>query len=168
MRKGLLWIVLALILIVVNAMIFGKEKILSEGETMLLQLAPIDPRSLMQGDYMALRYSLANEIRQKTPEQVSTDGQVVVTLNQQAVAQFVRLHDPSIPLATNERLLRFRQRGNQVRLASNAYFFQEGHGKYYQNARYGELRVNHDGNAVLLGLRDNQYRVIRPETPPEN
>jgi len=168
MRKGLLWIVLALILIVVNAMIFGKEKILAEGETMLLQLAPRDPRSLMQGDYMALRYSLANEIRQKTPEQVSIDGQVVVTLDQQGVAQYVRLHDPSTTLAANEKLLRFRQRGDQLRLASNAYFFQEGHGVYYRDARYGELRVSSDGDAVLIGLRDNRYQVLRPETPSED
>jgi uncharacterized membrane-anchored protein len=168
MRKGLLWIVLALILIVVNAMIFGKEKILAEGETMLLQLAPRDPRSLMQGDYMALRYSLANEIRQKTPEQASIDGRIVVTLDQQGVAQFVRLHDPSTTLVANERLLRFRKRGNQLRLASNAFFFQEGHGEYYRNARYGELRVSRDGEAVLVGLRDNQYQVLRPETPSED
>lgn len=166
MRKGLLWVVLALILIVVNALIFGKEQIISEGETMLLQLAPRDPRSLIQGDYMALRYSLANEVRRKTSEQTSVDGHIVVTLDPQGVASFVRLYDASIPLIENERLLYFRKRGGQVRLASNAYFFQEGHGEFYRNARYGELRVNRDGNAVLVGLRDNQYQVMRPETQP--
>lgn len=164
MRKWLLWIFLALILIVVNALIFGKEQIISEGETMLLQLAPRDPRSLMQGDYMALRYSLANEVRGKTSDQTSVDGQIVVTLDQQGVASFVRLYDASTPLTDNERLLHFRKRGGQVRLASNAYFFQEGHGQYYQTARYGELRVSPDGEAVLVGLRDNQYQLMRPET----
>lgn len=160
MRKGLLWIVLALILIVVNAMIFGKEKILAEGETMLLQLAPRDPRSLIQGDYMVLRYSLTNEIRQKTPDQVSIDGHVVVKLDQRGVAQYVRLYDPSTILADDEKLLRFRQRGNQVRLASHAFFYQEGHGEFYRNARYGELRVSPDGDAVLIGLRDDELQVL--------
>jgi uncharacterized membrane-anchored protein len=162
MRKGLLWIVLALILIVVNAMIFSKEQIISDGETMLLQLAPRDPRSLSQGDYMALRYSLANEVRRISSEQASVDGQIVVTLDQQGVASFVRLHDASRPLTDKERLLRFRKRGSQVRLASNAYFFQEGHGEFYRNARYGELRVSRDGDAVLVGLRDNQFHIMRP------
>ncbi|MFX7329222.1 GDYXXLXY domain-containing protein, partial [Acinetobacter baumannii] len=33
-----------------------KEMLLKEGQLVLLPLAPVDPRSLMQGDYMALRY----------------------------------------------------------------------------------------------------------------
>jgi uncharacterized membrane-anchored protein len=161
MRKGLLWIVLPLILIVVNALIFDKEQIISEGETMLLQLAPRDPRSLMQGDYMALRYSMAGEVRQAGVEGFSQDGYIVVMLDPQQIAHFVRVHDVSIPLAEHERLLRFRQRGNQVRLASHAFFFQEGHGEFYRNARYGELRVSPDGDAVLIGLRDHKLQVLR-------
>ncbi|XOT97907.1 GDYXXLXY domain-containing protein, partial [Alcaligenes pakistanensis] len=29
------------------------------GQTVLLELAPVDPRSLMQGDYMSLNFALS-------------------------------------------------------------------------------------------------------------
>ncbi|CAG0878818.1 unnamed protein product [Cyprideis torosa] len=52
---------LAIILAVVNWSIVGKEKHLADGRKIYLELAPVDPRSLMQGDYMALRFRLADE-----------------------------------------------------------------------------------------------------------
>ena len=41
-----------------------------------------------------------------------------------------------------------------MRLASDAYFFEEGSGQDYGGARFGEIRINTDGDAVLTGLRD--------------
>ncbi|UYO75286.1 GDYXXLXY domain-containing protein [Halomonas qinghailakensis] len=60
------WIVIvatAVVLAVVNWAIWQKEHHLAEGEIVYLELAPVDPRSLMQGDYMALSFALANRIR---------------------------------------------------------------------------------------------------------
>ena len=39
-----------------NWSVYQKEQTLKEGQLVLLQLAPVDPRSLMQGDYMRLNY----------------------------------------------------------------------------------------------------------------
>jgi uncharacterized membrane-anchored protein len=47
-----------------------------------------------------------------------------------------------------------------VRLASDAFFFEEGQGQTYQRARFGELRVADDGSAVLVGLRDEQHELM--------
>ena len=47
----------------VNYSIYAKEYIKSHGEVIYLQLAPVDPRSLMQGDYVALRFSIATQFR---------------------------------------------------------------------------------------------------------
>jgi uncharacterized membrane-anchored protein len=58
---------LVVILALVNWSIFGKEKQLAEGKIVYLDLAPVDPRSLMQGDYMALRFQLANEVYSALP-----------------------------------------------------------------------------------------------------
>ena len=49
----------ALVLIAVNLSIVAKERIKTGGEPIFLELAPVDPRSLMQGDYMALRFAIA-------------------------------------------------------------------------------------------------------------
>jgi uncharacterized membrane-anchored protein len=49
--------------------------------------------------------------------------------------------------------LRYRVRGDGVKFASNAFFFQEGDAKLYEGARYGEFRVNGKGEAILTALR---------------
>ena len=60
--KGIIILLnLILLLVIFNSSLVEKEEILSEGKLVLLKLAPVDPRSLMQGDYMALRYEVAND-----------------------------------------------------------------------------------------------------------
>ena len=63
MRKKIAIGSLLIILALVNWSIAEKEKHLAEGKVVYLKLAPVDPRSLMQGDYMALRFRLAPQTR---------------------------------------------------------------------------------------------------------
>ena len=60
---------LVLVLGAVNWSIFAKERIKTNGERIFLALAPVDPRSLMQGDYMALRFEIADRIRREGQRQ---------------------------------------------------------------------------------------------------
>ena len=62
MRNKVAIIAGLIVLILVNWSIAGKERHLKEGRIVYLELAPVDPRSLMQGDYMALNFKLANEL----------------------------------------------------------------------------------------------------------
>ncbi len=167
MRSIVLWAVLIILLVLVNLQIKAKEEILVNGEIVLLQLAPRDPRSLLQGDFMTLRYSLAEQIRTALKDRPSADGDVVLSLDEKRIASFVRLHDSSAGLGNNEMILYYRKRGNEIRLAGNAFFFQEGHGSHYNAARYGELRVDASGKAILTGLRDqNAEPLLSPVDPP--
>ena len=43
--------------------VLQKERLLRQGRPVLLELAPRDPRSLMQGDYMDLDYALARTLQ---------------------------------------------------------------------------------------------------------
>ncbi|WP_414673872.1 GDYXXLXY domain-containing protein, partial [Marinimicrobium sp. UBA4509] len=52
MRRGIALVTALAILVLVNFSIYEKEQHLAQGEIMYLELAPVDPRSLMQGDYM--------------------------------------------------------------------------------------------------------------------
>lgn len=156
-----MWVVLGAVLIVPTYMIVAKERVLAEGTTVLLRLAPRDPRSLIQGDYMALNYKLSDSLRQKVHE-TSISGRVVVRLDGHKVARFARIYDGSIPLGQGEHLLCFRKRGSVVRIATDAFFFQEGHADVYTPARYGEIKVGPSGDAVLVGLRDEELNKIRP------
>jgi uncharacterized membrane-anchored protein len=163
MRKAILWAVLGLVLVTVNVLIVGKESLLASGDTLVLDLRPRDPRSLMQGDYMSLRYRIGDAVA-STAHGLAADGLAVVKVDGNGVASFVRLHDGTTPLAADERLLRFRKRAGQVRIGGNAFFFQEGLAEVYQPARYGELRVDRSGDAVLVGLRDESLHPLG--TPP--
>ena len=59
MRRLLVFIIAVVVLGVVNFEIYKKEQLLAEGMTVFLELMPRDPRSIMQGDYMVLRYNIA-------------------------------------------------------------------------------------------------------------
>ena len=135
-----------LVLGFVNWSIFAKERIKSGGETILLELAPVDPRSLMQGDYMALRFALANDIS------TEASGTAPLAVDEKGVATFSRSPE------TAELRIRYRIRNGQVWLGTNAYFFEEGSAERFNGARYGEFRLDPDtGEAVLTGLRDAKF-----------
>jgi len=171
-RKAVALAALVLILTVVNWSIVGKEKHLAEGEIVYLELAPVDPRSLMQGDYMALRFAMSGKIRQDLPQTghampgrespVITDGYVVVGLDERRVGTFLRLHDGLEP-DNNEVLMRFRVRNGRVKFATNAYFFQEGRGKYFQSARYGQFRLDDRGELLLAAMYDKDLNKLMSE-----
>ncbi len=162
MRSVILWGVLLLVLLTVNVQIVGKERLLASGTPVLLELAPKDPRSLLQGDYMSLRYRLADELLQVLEPQASADGEAVVRLDEHGVARLVRLHGHGETMKPDERLLFFRKRGDSLRLAGDAYFFQEGQAERFRDARYGALRVADDGTAILVGLRDGNFQRLGP------
>ena len=41
---------------VANVGIWQKEQLIAHGQPVFVELAPVDPRSLMQGDYMRLEF----------------------------------------------------------------------------------------------------------------
>jgi uncharacterized membrane-anchored protein len=135
-----------LVLAAVNGSILAKERIRSNGERIFLELAPVDPRSLMQGDYMALRFTIASQIEAQDDDDKS--GKASVAVDERGVATLS-------PDGTGTLRLRYRLRGSQIWLGTNAYFFEEGSAARYDKARFGEFRVDRDsGEAVLVGLRD--------------
>ncbi|PTQ90346.1 GDYXXLXY domain-containing protein [Agitococcus lubricus] len=156
-------LVAALILLVVNASIWQKERVLANGKTVYLALAPVDPRSLMQGDYMRLRFALEEHIRAHlpTPPPDSQDGYVVVKLNAQQLAEFERLSPtlPSLP-DTQQLALQYRIRQGQIKFATNAFFFEEGQADTYAQAKYGEFKVADNGELLLSDLRGENLTVL--------
>jgi uncharacterized membrane-anchored protein len=156
----------ALALILVNVAIADKERLLAHGKIVYLELAPVDPRSLMQGDYMALRFRIANDAGKNglviDGRPGSADGRIVAAIDERSIASFRRL-DNGQPLAPDEIALRYRVRGGQVKFATNAFFFQEGTGGLYETAGYGEFRVADNGDMLLTGLRDGDLRQLGPQ-----
>jgi uncharacterized membrane-anchored protein len=151
-----------LILAFVGWSISAKERLLRDGRTVYLELAPVDPRSIMQGDYMALNYVVAGDIRSRLPrpeeirwgnEVEARDGRALVQVDARGVAQFVSL-DEGVEPAADQVYMRYRIRNDRLKFASNAYFFQEGTAADYQGARYGRFAVAADGEVLLVALHD--------------
>jgi len=162
MRKLIVAAGAALVLALVNFSIWQKENLLADGRIVLLELAPVDPRSLMQGDYMALRFKLVNEAFGREDRKNLPDGHVIVAVDEKGVGTFKRLDDGAA-LAANEVRMRYRIRNNQAKFATNAFFFQEGQGSYYERARYGEFRVSEKGELLLTALRGENLQLLGPE-----
>lgn len=168
MRRRSLVVLAALVFILValNWSIAGKECLLAEGRVVYLRLAPVDPRSLMQGDYMALNFEIANRIRSEAPASRRPtrleidDGRVAVTLDPRGVASYARLLREGEEARPAEVALHYRMRGGQVKFATNAWFFEEGQGALYAPARYGEFRVDDRGGLLLTGMRDENLQPL--------
>ncbi|HZI10775.1 MAG TPA: GDYXXLXY domain-containing protein [Myxococcus sp.] len=155
MRAAVIFGGLALALGAPAELVIQKEYVLATGQPVLLELAPRDPRSLMQGDYMVLDYAISRQQAGAAADH-SRDGHLVLRLDEQGVGHFVRFHSPDVPLGPGEFKLQYRYRQRRLRLGAESFFFQEGHAGRYDQARYGELRVAGSGSSVLVGLRDEQ------------
>ena len=145
----------------INATVWRYEHAMSSGEVVLLRLAPVDPRSLMQGDYMRLNYEIARELTSRDARATQNKGSdtLVIRLDAHQVATLVAAGKPD-RLASDERLLQVHQSERQWQIGPDAYFFEEGTGEQYETARYGEFRLQADGKTLLVGLRDEAYQPI--------
>ena len=160
-ERGLIVVGLLLVLGFVHWTIAARERLIADGRVVLLELAPVDPRSLMQGDYLALRFRIGDAVRPGPGKlERPAAGTMIVGLDNDGVATFRRIEQADESLAPGELRLRYRLRRNQVRIATNAFFFREGTAERYAGAKFGEFRVSESGDALLVALRDQERRVL--------
>lgn len=163
MRNTVFFVTLVLLLVIFNGLVVQKEELLKSDSRIYLELAPVDPRSLMQGDYMRLRYAIEGEVYADGIKQSSIVGKMVVQLDENRAAHFVRFDDET-PIDENQMKLKYSRlggmMGSSVKVAPESYMFQEGHAKEYSNARYAELVVGGDGKCLLYGLRDESFNLL--------
>ncbi|MGB3290249.1 MAG: GDYXXLXY domain-containing protein [Burkholderiaceae bacterium] len=163
-----------------NAEIYRSESILAHGQPVTLALAPVDPRSLMQGDYMALRFEVADQVRgllSQAPEQVARQveaqrgGYLLLEPDQQGVHRLAAVlaepdsrpggsASPKDAVVPATAILEFRLRNGGAQLGTNAWFFSEGQAQLYEPARFGEFRVDGQGRARLLRMLDQQLAPL--------
>ncbi len=173
-----------IILGVINYSIWQKEAHLANGEIIYLELAPVDPRSIMQGDYMTLTFKISRQIRSailgqsmqpETEDEQNwldfsspyymhpQDGFVIVDIDENKRAEFSSLDDGMHTLSSKQQKLQFRVREGQIKFATNAFFFEEGDALLFDTAKYGELKVNEHGEVLLTGLLDENLKKLGGE-----
>lgn len=146
-------------LLLVNIGIAQKERLIASGEPLFVELAPVDPRSLMQGDFMRLNYSVLARAGEPAPRPGEGRPRLVLERDARGVGHFVRRHEGG-PLAAGERLLELSPKDGRWTVVSDAWFFKEGEAARWQVARYAELRVLPDGRALLVGLRGAELQPL--------
>ncbi len=179
--RRLQWVLLggwALIVAVTVWDVARKEQLLAQGQTLVLELAPVDPRSLMQGDYMALRFAVGQAIshveNRETGAGVGRELIAYMQPQDNAPALLVALKNPttdqvwlwqadthtwskappSFQPDAQLLALRFNQKaGDWLPNGVDAWFFPEGSAHQYEQARYGVFKVNRQADALLYELR---------------
>ena len=158
-RGYLILINLVVLLLYFNYSVYKKEQLSDDGKLILLELAPVDPRSLMQGDYMDLRYAIAQYDGDKEPPK---KGFCVVKIDKDNVAKALRFQKNKTPLAKEEFLIEYQASSRySIKIGAESYFFQEGHAERYEKAKYGGLKIDDEGNSLLIGLFDESKKLIQ-------
>lgn len=153
---------LLLLFSVITLAIFGtiivqRESLRAEDRTVLLQLAPRDPRSIMQGDYMVLRYS----ITRNRPDDRKQKKGFVVCREKDGVAERIRTQKKRTPLADDEFVIQYRMVQFDMSIGPDEFFFQEREGGKYARARFAKVAVSDEGQISILGLYNNSKEEIK-------
>lgn len=150
-------------LAVANIGIWQKETLIADGRPVYVELAPVDPRSLIQGDFMRLRFRIPGRIDNEIGLLAQKRPRVIARCDARGVATLLRLQGPQESLTEGEFLMELIPKNGRLTLVTDAWFFREGDAARWQAARYGEFRVTPDGKALLIGMADNELRPIEVE-----
>ena len=136
------------------------EHLLATGALVKLELRPVDPRSLMQGDYVQLGFAISappelsdHPLIQHRPLQKvrvaiapASDGTGVYT--------FSRLLESDEQAAEGEVVINGKYDGwNSIIYGIESYFVPEGTGlEVERTAKFAEVKVSAKGNALLVRL----------------
>jgi uncharacterized membrane-anchored protein len=144
-----------------NYAIVEKEELIANGRKVFVELAPVDPRSLVQGDYMRLNYRLPDSVEDGAIiKGVGRRPLVVLKTDERGIARPLRVVWRREDVQPPEMVIELTPKDGRWTLVSDAWFFREGDDRHWQAAKYGEFRVMPDGRALLVGLADAQLRSL--------
>ena len=174
------------VLAIANVAIWQKESLIANGQPVFIELAPADPRSLMQGDFMRLNFNLpADVLAQLDGAFVATRPQVIARRDARGVATIERLataadrrivdvrnDNPGMTdaeyaalgegrsLPDDELRIELTPKDGRWIVVTDAWFFKEGQADRWAKAKYGEFRIDTAGHALLVGLRGAQLDAL--------
>lgn len=184
MPKTTVWraigVIVAAELLVLGAMVWDRVSLLANGREVVLDVVPVDPRSLFRGDYVILNYEISRIDGAKVEDTPGRGDVLYVTLAKDAAGkwQVARASGLRAAAATpDEVVLKARPRhGNRfhassrspvsVRYGIESFFVPEETGKALEKL-VGEKRirvrvaVGSDGTAALKGLEVDGRLVHR-------
>ena len=154
-KEYIIGIISAVIVIVFAVMVYNKEKIRNSDNIFYLELRPQDPRSLMQGDYMILRY-----------RESCKDGydkyNAIIKIDENKIGHYAGIYqdDVSQEVQQDEIVIKC---DNRKMLIPNEFFFEEGTAGEYQGAKYALFKYSSSKDYLLVDLVKDL-----PKDLPEN
>lgn len=158
-KRLVLLAIILLQLVLIGYQIASSESILSQGRSVKLQLAPIDPRSLLQGDYVQLNYTISTLGQEQFAD---TDGKLRVVLrpDQSGVYGYSGYYEQAgvwnkpYQALPGDVIMNGKPIGSQrVEYGIESYFVPEGTGRELERtAKFAQVRVGKKGDAILERL----------------
>ena len=148
--KKILVLLNTIILIGIFGYFVKEEENNLKKKTFYIKTAPIDPRSLLQGDYMILNYEILEDVRKEGAE--LKKGYIRVKINNLKVAEFLRIDEEYNPSKNEEISILFHKNDSNIEIGVNSYLFQEGTGNKFQRAQYAEVIELKNGKLRLKSL----------------
>lgn len=171
-RISLIVVGLGTSLFIANTTIVAYEHILNHGEIVRLEIAPVDPRSLIQGDYMRLAYRLESTVQSQLYEQNVQDKvyegpflqnilprkySLNYTLDENYVMQWADKNEGVETASITIQIDDFNEANIRI---SHEYFFEEGQAERFEQAKYAEFKRGINGKLLLSKLLDENFQVI--------
>ncbi|MFK4784949.1 GDYXXLXY domain-containing protein [Fusobacterium sp. MFO224] len=135
------------------------EKSNLKKDSFYLELLPVDPRSLIQGDYMKLSYKIVNDSYKDIYN--LKEGYIKISIDNKNIGHYMNVETLLSPLSNNEKLIYFNQLYNGLDIGINSYLFQEGKGYLFQKAKYAEVIISKNKKLRVKHLLDNNFKTIK-------
>lgn len=157
-RRVILVLIILLQFLLTGYQVYSSESILSKGATIKLELVPVDPRSLLQGDYVRIGYTIST----LEGEDFSSGEKIRVVLRKQSdnVYDYAGYYEtagkwnkPYTAEPTDVIINGKTVGGSQVEYGIESYFVPEGTGLVVErNAKFATIKVGANGDALLESL----------------
>lgn len=146
-----------------GSQILALNEVRDEGQTVYLDLRPVDPRALMLGDYMRLRYTEERVPEGKDIDDLPPKGAFVMTLNENNVGSVSHL-ESNARIASNQVRFNYTRTNRSLTFGAPRFYFENGTAETYENASYGVFKVSPTGKAILVDLADEEFKTLRPNS----
>jgi uncharacterized membrane-anchored protein len=160
-----LWIiglVIALQFATMGVQIAKSEYVLATGDLIKLQLQPIDPRSLIQGDYVILGYEIST-IELDMDFSAREKVQVVLSPNEEGVYEYKGVYryngeyNQNYVKSDEDVIINARSNGgDRLIYGIESFFVPEGTGRAVEEeAEFAYVKVASNGDALLVRLSED-------------
>lgn len=152
-------IIMAIQFIIIGGQIWKSEILLKNGDLIKLELAPVDPRSLLQGDYLILSYQISS--LELDNEEWGNQLQIGLRKNEAGVYEYSGSYVIGKKIPDNMQgkadvWITGKMKGyNNIEYGIENYFVPEGTGLDLQGkVNFAYVRVAANGDAMLVELTE--------------